>query len=383
MHPVQGGAAAKSVMGAVVARLDRLDALRGIAALLVVWQHTSESFVKIPGVAERGSWLADLAWSVDFGRIGVVCFFLISGFIIPHSFSSGPGALKKFAIRRLFRLYPVYWVSILVALMAGSILANRHWEPIAVITNLSMMQKLLGQEHIQGLYWTLQVELIFYILCACLFFSGKMKNMVFLTFFAGGCLFVFVGQELLLRSIAGEESISAELRYIPYFLSIMFCGTLLRAVFWEEHPLSRKLFFLTAPAAAFGIPALVLMLHFLGFSVVDQPVRFGAAYLIALAIFLLAIFIPWRVPGILAWFGLISYSIYLFHPVAMRIVHWTNKQSWAGFTENWALWVYMSAGFAITLLIATCTFYLIERPAIAVGRRLSRRKVMTEGMAVT
>ncbi len=66
-------------------RFASLDALRGLAALLVVWQHSSESFVKLGSVAANGTLLADIAWNVDFGRIGVICFFLISGFVIPSS----------------------------------------------------------------------------------------------------------------------------------------------------------------------------------------------------------------------------------------------------------------------------------------------------------
>ncbi|MFV8781122.1 acyltransferase family protein [Microbulbifer sp. SA54] len=353
-------------------RIDRLDALRGIAALLVVWQHTSESFVKIPGVAERGSWLADVAWSVDFGRIGVVCFFLISGFIIPHSFSSGQGALKQFAVRRFFRLFPIYWLSVLLAILIGGVFASRSWEPATIVANLTMLQKIFGYAHIQGLYWTLQVELIFYSICAGLFFAGKLRNMVFLTILSVGLVALFAVQEIFIRLQGWGLGVSAELRYIPYFLAIMFCGTILRAVIWDDNSLRMKIFFLMAPAAAFSIPVGVLFLHWVGISVIDAPIRFGAPYPIALAVFLLAVFLPWQVPKLLSWLGLISYSVYLFHPVVMTLVHWLHKQSWAAFTGHWSLWVFMGWAFLVTILIASATYYLVERPAIQLGRRFSR-----------
>ena len=56
-------------------RLDYIDALRALAALLVVWMHVSEAFVSMPGVADRGTGLFEVAHSVDFGRIGVITFF--------------------------------------------------------------------------------------------------------------------------------------------------------------------------------------------------------------------------------------------------------------------------------------------------------------------
>lgn len=354
-------------------RLAHLDALRGIAALLVVWQHTSESFVKIPGVAERGSWLADIAWSVDFGRIGVVCFFLISGFIIPYSFSSGPGALKTFAIRRFFRLYPVYWVSVLLAVFVGVVFLGQSWNAETIAANFTMMQKAIGFSHIQGLYWTLQVELIFYLLCGGIFYCGKIRSVPFLILVTTLLLASFIGVELVFRTVLKGSDFPSELQYIPYFLSIMFCGAIIREILWGEHSLGQRIIFSLAPAAVFGIPAMALFLYVLGFQFTAEPIRFGASYLIALGVFIVAVFIKWSVPKLLAWFGLISYSLYLFHPVSMSLVRWGQKQPWAGFTESWGLWMYMSLAVAVTILLASVTYYAIERPSIRLGRRFSQR----------
>ncbi|WP_299594906.1 acyltransferase [uncultured Microbulbifer sp.] len=354
-------------------RLAHLDALRGIAALLVVWQHTSESFVKLPGVAERGSWLADVAWSVDFGRIGVVCFFLISGFIIPYSFSSGPGAVRTFAIRRFFRLYPVYWASVVLAVLVGSAFAAHSWDTATLVANFTMIQKIIGYSHIQGLYWTLQVELIFYLLCGGIFYFGKMRSVPFLILATALLLVLFVGAELAFRTVLKGSDFPSELQYIPYFLSIMFCGAIIREIFLGEHSLHNRLIFALAPAAVFGIPAMVLFLYSLGFQFTQEPIRFGVSYLMALGIFIAAMFVRWPVPKPLAWLGLISYSIYLFHPVSMVLIRWAQRQPWAGFTESWGLWMYMSVAAAITIVLATVTYYVIERPSIRLGRYFSLR----------
>ena len=59
--------------------------------------------------------------SIDVGRLGVIIFFAISGFVICRSFG-GPreGAGKRFVIRRLCRLYPAYWVSMLGGILVCS-----------------------------------------------------------------------------------------------------------------------------------------------------------------------------------------------------------------------------------------------------------------------
>ena len=57
-------------------RFSHIDALRGIAAFLVIWLHVSEVFVRLsPETMAQGTALYDIAWAVDVGRIGVVVFF--------------------------------------------------------------------------------------------------------------------------------------------------------------------------------------------------------------------------------------------------------------------------------------------------------------------
>jgi peptidoglycan/LPS O-acetylase OafA/YrhL len=79
---VIGGIATASA-GVAGPRLRRIDALRGIAALLVVWLHVAESYVGLGPI--DGRWMYEFARSIDVGRVGVVAFFLISGFVIPFS----------------------------------------------------------------------------------------------------------------------------------------------------------------------------------------------------------------------------------------------------------------------------------------------------------
>ena len=92
-------------------RFEFLDALRGIAAMALVLQHSAE-FI----------WPAYLKFSIEVvrpGEFGVVLFFLVSGFIIPASIEKY-ASLGRFWVGRFFRLFPLYWACVLAALLLHS-----------------------------------------------------------------------------------------------------------------------------------------------------------------------------------------------------------------------------------------------------------------------
>lgn len=157
-------------------RYAHIDAARAIAALLVVWQHAAEKFVEL-SAAPRHAWMAHVAETVDFGRLGVVLFFAISGYVIPWSLKEGaPDAGRTFVIRRAFRLFPAYWLSIPVALLAIWPLLGQTMAPRDVALNFTMVPELLGAQPAIGLYWTLAYELGFYALCLGLWSLGVLHR---------------------------------------------------------------------------------------------------------------------------------------------------------------------------------------------------------------
>jgi len=347
--------------------------MRGLAALLVVWQHSAEKFERVPEVAAKGTLLFDLASSLDFGRIGVVCFFLISGYVIPFSFSKGESAVGKFAIRRFCRLYPVYWLSIAAVLLSSYLVAGKTYSATTIAANLTMMQTFLGQDHLLGLYWTLQVEVIFYLLCASLFAFGMLGRplqqlrscLLLLGFF---CLLVSAAEYTPLFS-----GVSKELLYIPYVLSIMFCGTIIRTLMTASIPAGQRKLLLIGPIAVFAVPVLVLAFSSLDVALLAHPIKFGAAHLLGLGLFLAGMRYLKTSNPVLLWLGAISYSVYLFHPVAVSWVGWMRVQSWATQFDSLHMGFYMAAVVAVTLLISTVAYRVVERPGIELGYRLSSR----------
>ncbi|WP_308368265.1 MULTISPECIES: acyltransferase [unclassified Microbulbifer] len=350
-------------------RFLNLDALRGIAALLVVWQHSSESFVRNPGIAQHGTILADMASAVDFGRIGVICFFLTSGFVIPYSLSGTDATIKKFAVRRFFRLYPVYWLSLIMAVAASVALAEYRFSGSVIAANTTMMQGLFGFQNIQGLYWTLTVELIFYFLCALAFALNILHRCLPLLLLCWGSLFFFVAWQLAGKLAPQITDLPPTITYIPYCLAVMFCRALIRYCYTKKSGYRHALL---GVLGVFSLPLCVLLLGVMEINVVESPFRFGLSHLIALAAFFGVLLLPIRPPVFLLLLGAISYSIYLFHPIAMRLVDWSIKQSWGQVFAALPLSFYILATSLLAITMAWILYQLVERPSIAAGRTLTR-----------
>lgn len=345
--------------------------------MLVVWQHSSAKFNRIPEVAANGSFLADIARSVDFGRIGVVCFFLISGFVIPFSFSAGEGALKKFAIRRFFRLYPLYWVSIAMALIAIFTFKGRTFDTSTILANITMLQKFFNEPHIQGLYWTLQAEVIFYCICACMYGFGILHKKYYQFTACILSLTLFCIVSILKKKVPIFHSIDRELIYVLYVIAIMFSGTILRTLLLNEKAERQGKLLIIAPFLVFSIPVGVIILSAIGIDVVSEPIRFFFGHMIGLALFVFGFYKLKLKNTFLLWLGTVSYSVYLFHPIAMKLIHWLMQQEWATYISSLHLSFYMLLVCITTFLVASLTYRFVERPCIDLGHRLTSRITRT------
>ncbi|MFI1201724.1 acyltransferase family protein [Streptomyces sp. NPDC020883] len=147
-----------------------LDGLRLLAALMVVcyhyvalarpWGHSTDT------IFPTAHKLAQYGW------LGVEIFFLISGFVI--CMSVWGRTVGEFAVSRLSRLFPAYWVGILLTVVVVKMwpeVSSLHgWD--TVITNLTMLQGGNNTPNVDPVYWTLFVELKFYLIMVVVVLFG-------------------------------------------------------------------------------------------------------------------------------------------------------------------------------------------------------------------
>lgn len=300
--------------------------------------------------------------NVDLGKIAVSLFFAISGFVIPFTLDKKRhNPVARFAINRFFRLYPAYWLSMLGAIAVEYWMAGKNLEVPVVLANLTMLQGFVGIEHMQGLYWTLQIELIFYALCVIIFKYSDLRSAkvaAFMTVLMIGGALGAAG----LRYLSGKPVPVA----IPLALAMMFLGLLWRLYTLERTPIARAL---TPFVVAFFVMT-VPVIASLGYGALGM--RYTATYLAAAAIFFVFTTGIKLQSRILAWLGMVSYSVYLCGNLVQKSLE-RQVGAWAASLDI-PVHALIAVAMVITLLIAWLTYTRVELPAIRLGKSLVQQR---------
>ncbi|WP_203757898.1 acyltransferase family protein [Cellulomonas chitinilytica] len=159
------------------ARLTALDGLRFAAAAAVVLYHLTARTSSAWGPGQAAE-LGGVGRWTSYGSLGPELFFVVSGFVVLMSVWGRPTA--HVVASRVARLYPAYWVAVL---MTGGLLLfvwpdGKDVTAHQVLVNLTMVQSQLGVEHVDGVYWTLWTELRFYLLVGVLSLVGVTRRRV-------------------------------------------------------------------------------------------------------------------------------------------------------------------------------------------------------------
>ena len=163
-------------------RLAALDGLRLVAALAVVAFHYTGRDSPAWGESVR-TVFPSLSSITVYGGFGPYLFFMISGFVV--LMSAWGRSVPSFVASRVGRLYPAYWFAVIVT--AAVLLLDRELIPVwdhlglpGVALNLTMFQSAFGVGHVDGVYWTLWVELKFYLLLAVMVLVGITRQRMLL-----------------------------------------------------------------------------------------------------------------------------------------------------------------------------------------------------------
>lgn len=329
-------------------RLTELDALRGVAALLVIAFHYLHEYPiryddAVPVVA-----------AADYGQYGVHLFFMISGFVI-YMTVERVSELRGFVTGRFSRLYPAYWAALGVTflVLAASPLPDVHVSPAQAVVNLTMFEGFLQVPYIDGAYWSLTIELSFYVLIAALLVIRRPQwTLPALWALAG--IYV-VGRWAWTRSPNSKLLDLAFNHATLFWFANLFAAGIIFYLIVMKHERSPWLY------AQLG---LVVVLDVVSHGWVSGLVIASALVLMGAALVYRPAFL--RVRPML-FLGAISYSLYLVHQnvgyVVIRNLDGTGVPHWGS----------VVVAFLLALAAATALNRLVERPAqAALRRRLAR-----------
>lgn len=152
-------------------RILELDAIRAISCLNLLLFH----FTYVYG--NKYGFTSSLGVEFPYGKYGVQLFFLLSGFVNAMTLI-GKRSTSDFLAARVIRIFPSYWLCILLNVALFAWLPVFHQTPTvdATVANLTTMPRLFGYENMEPVTWTLQVEMFFYTFLILMTALGGWKN---------------------------------------------------------------------------------------------------------------------------------------------------------------------------------------------------------------
>jgi len=158
-------------------RIFVFDVLRTISAIMIVLYHYTTRYEETIGHT------APYPINFPFGSAFVAMFFLLSGYLLFFSTREEEKPLN-FLYKRAVRLFPSYWVSLILTSLFMFFLLKERLKPVlTILMNFTMLQSLIGFENVDGAYWTLIVELTFYFLVALLLLTKQLKRIKVISLF--------------------------------------------------------------------------------------------------------------------------------------------------------------------------------------------------------
>lgn len=321
-----------------------LQAGRFLAALAVVIHHASVSvgfFVEKP---------PEIVTAVaEFGYLGVDFFFVLSGFIIHYSMATSKRSAADFAYSRLTRIFLPYWpiglclAAVYTLLPNLSAASDSSWGWISTITLFPT-----SYSPALSVAWTLQHELLFYVVYAALFYFGRIA-----LGFAIWATSIVIALPLFSPQYPLLQLFLAPIN-IEFMAGILACALFVRGI------------------RCSGILAAILACVFLGIFIIlgahrDQSVFFGLA---------IAVMLPYlcemeragriTIPDFFVWGGSVSYAVYLVHNPLLSI----TSRLQAGHV-GWETALILSV--VLSVAAGTIFYRFWERPLMRLAKRLWHR----------
>lgn len=387
--------AAAAVAPAQPARLANLDVLRAVAALLVLVGHAY-------ALGGRGLPIVPSHWYQAVliqGTSGVWLFFVLSGYLVGGPFvralvnGTALPATRGYAIKRALRIYPLYWVALVIVLVVVGGGATHAWQyPV----HFALLQDLVPgrAEAIIAVAWTLTLEILFYATVPVLAHlvrirrpgpipASTLATWILASWIASGA-FLFAG-----GLVTGTNGVW--LRQLLPAMWGMFCPGLLLVLasmpldgsrwrFWLVDLPSNRAAAWTFAAASLLAGAVLASVAKLEWGERTASLVYSSSRPLFALGFGIVVYRALRAPALHerfgAWLlqlGLISYGIYLLHAVIVYCLLTPSGTRFIPLHHGGAVAgaVHLAYVTALTIPAALVSWHLLERPLIALSHRLA------------
>jgi exopolysaccharide production protein ExoZ len=348
-------------------RLPALQALRGVAASLVVFFHFAQLYRERTPIP---SWIQDSGFG-DLGACGVDLFFVISGFIMVYTTRTKAGSndALAFITRRILRIYPLYWfwTSLLLALRVGGLAQRAQCYSASYVASSYLLVPSFNGSNFHPLVhqgWTLSFEMLFYLVFACgITLKLRSSKLLFLAVTFSICA-------LFSRFLPSDNGIRYLLTNpisIEFLYGMLAAELLVKVRPICSHRAARSLSITLIGAGAGALPFTIRFydayaFRFAFYGVPAACIVFGVAMLGSAS-----------APGLLVYLGDRSYSIYVAHGFFLL--------AYAFALKHWAFCSGLSAdpatvlASAMTIALSSFTYSLVERPLTSALSSKRRRMV--------
>ena len=285
-----------------VRHISLLDFLRFLAAFSVLLYHFAfRGYAADNFTAVSTPFLADFA---KYGYLGVHVFFIISGFVISMSLKGRSPA--EFFYFRTIRLFPAFWLCCTLTYLWLLIVDGHSLGLGRFLINLTMLADFFNVESIDGAYWSLYVEINFYLLAFLYLLIGKKAS-----FFKMLCGWLFLSLVSYFFPIGGTLATLGRFSFAPLFI----CG----AIFYLIYAEGLKKSYMLALTISSVLAVLYSLKELKGIEAYYKT-SFSEYILIMVMVMSLALFlmmslrkIHFRTTPLIRSLGAITYPLYLIH----------------------------------------------------------------------
>jgi peptidoglycan/LPS O-acetylase OafA/YrhL len=345
-------------------RRRELDGVRAIAALLVLLFHAV-------GFWARGSG-EDAAIRPFIGRfdVGVAIFFLLSGYLLYGPFLRGRVRIGAYAWRRALRIVPAYWVALTVAAIVLPL--HEVWANVPLFYGFGQVYRESTAGEGLGQAWTLCIEVLFYAFLPlwALFLARSRSLWPLVALFVASVAY----NVLLLSTFAGKVGpLEPALIALPAFLDWFALGMAVALLEARGVRFTRPWAWGVGAVVLFVVSAVLLWNARLdAYTHTEWLIRHLSYAAIALCVLVTGVAgaraLRWRP---LVYLGEISYGIYLYHLLVLALLSRWGLIAWERYLHPYALWTLFA--FAGSVVLATLSWRLVERPLWRASRRASAR----------